>query len=157
MSEEEVHSVVKYIIENNEPITFEGADEITSDKAAAEAVSDGEADDSLYEEAKRIALDSGKVSASLLQRRLRVGYARGARLVDMLEDKGVVGRAEGNKPREVISADDDHGAFSAPPTGSLPGAPQGSVMDDSDSFNNYEDSELEEKDDDFSSPKPEQW
>lgn len=102
ISEDEVHRVVKDIIQNNPPA--EAVDESITERESAGGgeVVDGEADDALFEEAKRVVVESGKASSSLLQRRLRVGYARAARLIDMLEERGVIGAGEGNKPREVL-------------------------------------------------------
>jgi DNA segregation ATPase FtsK/SpoIIIE, S-DNA-T family len=107
VSEEEVHRVVKYIVENNpsENYTAENESITTAERESSGSTHDG-GDDPLFAEAKRLALESGKVSASLLQRRLRVGYARGARLLDMLEEQGIIGQAEGNKPREIIMSEE---------------------------------------------------
>lgn len=105
VSEEEVRSVVKDLIEKND-MEFEYSEEITSPtRDHADSVR-GPGDDSLFEEAKKIVLESGKASASLLQRRLRVGYARAARLLDILEEHGVIGQQEGNKPREILVTDE---------------------------------------------------
>lgn len=120
VSEDEVHRVVKEIIEQN-PSPEEYDETITArEPTGGGEFSDGGATDDLFEEAKRVVMESGKASSSLLQRRLRVGYARAARLVDMLEERGVVGSGEGNKPREILvqaetggseapREDDDHG------------------------------------------------
>lgn len=111
VSEDEVRNVVKYIVENNEPVEIEETEAtITSqDSGGSFDGGTGDADDPLFEEAKRIAIEARKVSASLLQRRLRVGYARAARLLDMLEEQGVIGAAEGNKPREILVQTEQYG------------------------------------------------
>jgi S-DNA-T family DNA segregation ATPase FtsK/SpoIIIE len=110
ISESEVKSVVKYLIDNyadelpNEINLTEGG----QDKNAIFESSfddDGDSDeDDLYEEARDIVMKAGKASTSYLQRKLRIGYARAARLIDMLEERGVIGPGDGAKPREVIGA-----------------------------------------------------
>lgn len=102
VSEEEVRSVVQYIIEHNNVDDYRSEDSITVTETAHSLGGEGAGDDPLFAEAKRIAIQAGKVSASLLQRRLRVGYARAARLLDMLEEQGMISVAEGNKPRAVL-------------------------------------------------------
>jgi DNA segregation ATPase FtsK/SpoIIIE, S-DNA-T family len=103
ISEEEVRSVVKDLVENNEIDENQYDPEIT--EPTRETVGHGSdgADDAMFEDAKRVVIESGKASTSLLQRRLRVGYSRAARLMDMLEERGLIGGAEGNKPREVLA------------------------------------------------------
>ncbi len=106
ISENEVKSVVKWIITHNEE---GGADEIvltgtvSADKNIFESSLDGDDDgDELYEDARMTVIEAGKASTSFLQRKLGVGYARAARLVDMLEERGVVGPGSGSKPRDVL-------------------------------------------------------
>lgn len=102
VSEDEVQSVAKEIIEHNQAHEdFDDAVTAREQKGGGEFSDEG-GDDDLFEEAKRVVVESGKASSSLLQRRLRVGYARAARLVDMLEERGVIGPGEGNKPREIL-------------------------------------------------------
>lgn len=106
LSEDEVHRVVKSVIEHNPPLEGEVDPTITErEPGGATGMSgDSEAEDDLFEEAKQVVLEMRKASSSLLQRRLRVGYARAARLIDMLEERGVISAGEGNKPREVLAA-----------------------------------------------------
>jgi DNA segregation ATPase FtsK/SpoIIIE, S-DNA-T family len=108
VSESELKSVVKYLIDN---YADELPSEINLDTAEQGKNSifdsqfedaDGADEDDLYEEAREIVISAGKASTSYLQRKLRVGYARAARLIDMLEERGVIGPGEGAKPREVI-------------------------------------------------------
>lgn len=73
---------------------------------AADAATDDEADDELFDEAVRLVREMGQASVSMLQRRFRIGYARAARLIDMMEMRGIVGPYQGSKPREVIGIDD---------------------------------------------------
>ena len=107
ISETEVKSVVKFIIDNNES---SGADEIalagtvSAGKTIFESSLEGDTsdDDELYEDARATVIEAGKASTSFLQRKLGVGYARAARLVDMLEERGVIGPGSGAKPRDVL-------------------------------------------------------
>jgi S-DNA-T family DNA segregation ATPase FtsK/SpoIIIE len=110
ISENEVKSVVNYLIDNyadelpqeiNLDPNAKGEDDnsIFSSSFGDEASED---EDDLYEEARDIVMKAGKASTSYLQRKLRVGYARAARLIDMLEERGVIGPGEGAKPREVM-------------------------------------------------------
>lgn len=111
ISEAEVKSVVRYLIDNYE---LELPSEINLTEGAGEKNAifessfgdDGDADDDdLYEEAKEVVIHAGKASTSYLQRKLRIGYARAARLIDILEERGIIGPGEGAKPREVINSD----------------------------------------------------
>lgn len=103
ISDEEVHQVVKEIVENNPTEDMEYDDSIVSKETAESAVGgEMDSDDDLFAEAKNLVIETGKASSSLLQRRLRIGYARAARLIDVLEEQGVIGPAEGNKPREIL-------------------------------------------------------
>ena len=105
VSEDEVHRVVKSVIEHN-PSSEEELDTSITEREPGTGTGfsgDGEADDALFEEAKQVVLEQHKASSSLLQRRLRVGYARAARLIDMLEERGVISPGEGNKPREILA------------------------------------------------------
>lgn len=106
ISESEVKSVVKFIIDNNES---DGADEIvlagsvSPDKTIFDASLEDEGEeDELYEDARSTVIDAGKASTSFLQRKLGIGYARAARLIDILEEKGVIGPGSGAKPRDVL-------------------------------------------------------
>jgi S-DNA-T family DNA segregation ATPase FtsK/SpoIIIE len=70
--------------------------------ATAEADSQDDENDPLFQDAVRLVLEFGKASTSLLQRRLRIGYGRAAHLIDLMERDGIVGAADGPKPREVL-------------------------------------------------------
>ncbi len=118
ISEEEIHKVSDFILDNNSSLTSDDA--IVNDtlkkiqnegeKAATGAPASADMfdnfaiendEDELYDEAVRTVVEAQKASASLLQRRLKVGYARAARLLDIMEAKGVVGPGDGAKAREV--------------------------------------------------------
>ncbi|MBL4644338.1 MAG: DNA translocase FtsK [Candidatus Pacebacteria bacterium] len=111
VSEEEIKSIVKYIVDTHEDELPDEIDltEVMHDNSvfAASVGSSSDNEDELYEDAKRVIIEAKKGSTSFLQRKLRVGYARAARLMDMLEERGVVGEAEGSKPREVLVGLDD--------------------------------------------------
>jgi S-DNA-T family DNA segregation ATPase FtsK/SpoIIIE len=104
VSEDEVRAIVSAVCETGEP-NYD--DSITHPSRGERGVVGDTGDDTLFEEAKRLVIQTGKASASLLQRRLRVGYARAARLLDMLEEQNVISAAEGNKPRVVLSSDEE--------------------------------------------------
>ncbi len=115
ITDEEIKSVVKFIIDNNEgeisnlavtePSELEGI--------LSSSVSDDDEDD-MFHEALEVVMESGKASASLLQRRLKVGYARAARLLDIMESKGIIGPGDGAKPREVYLSRDGSGGHGGP-------------------------------------------
>lgn len=114
LSEEEIHKVAQYVIQNN-PSPLEDQDlsnssSLSLNKDNQSSKGEGEIDfnkyskeddDDLYEEAIIVVRQAKKASASLLQRRLSIGYARAARLLDIMEGRGVIGPGEGAKPREV--------------------------------------------------------
>lgn len=103
VTDEEIKSVVDFIIKNNEgdindlsvtePNELEGI-------LSSPTGEDGD-DDELFPEAMQVVIEAQKASASLLQRRLKVGYARAARLLDIMESKGIIGPGDGAKPRDV--------------------------------------------------------
>ncbi len=119
VTEAEIHSVVDFIKEHNQPKTIDTPVVLdlngnpvptTADLIAKPAGMpdlsfedlDSDEDDDLYDEAVETVKQAQKASASLLQRRLKVGYARAARLLDLMEAKGIIGPGEGAKPREVF-------------------------------------------------------
>ncbi len=107
ISESEVKSVVKYLVEqfqNEIPQEIDFNNQNNKNAVFESRIGDDEDDDELYEEAREIVVSAGKASTSFLQRKLRIGYARAARLIDMLEERGVVGAGSGAKARNVIGA-----------------------------------------------------
>ncbi|MSR73579.1 MAG: DNA translocase FtsK [Candidatus Pacebacteria bacterium] len=119
VTEAEIHSVVDFIKEHNQPKTTDTPIVLdlngnpvptTADLIAKPAGIpdlsfedlDSDEDDELYDEAVETVKQAQKASASLLQRRLKVGYARAARLLDLMEAKGIIGAGDGAKPREVF-------------------------------------------------------
>jgi S-DNA-T family DNA segregation ATPase FtsK/SpoIIIE len=119
ISENEVKSVVKFIIDHSDDAGGElslSGNNIGADKSIFEAsigADSSEDDDELYEEARQTVIEAQKASTSFLQRKLGIGYARAARLVDILEERGVIGPGSGAKPREVLekSVSEDRAGF----------------------------------------------
>lgn len=111
LTEEEIKSVTKFIIKNNElpneVVPIESGEEGSgSPLPLFDTVGEGGDDDELLQEAVELVRSAQKASASLLQRRLKVGYARAARLLDIMEEKGIIGPGDGAKPREVLIGGD---------------------------------------------------
>lgn len=114
IGEVEVKKVVDFVAKHNDaelPIDIVPVQNNTSFAGPstalgmnADAFSDDDIDDDMYEAARAAVREAGKASTSYLQRKLRVGYARAARLVDMLEERGVIGPGDGAKPREILGA-----------------------------------------------------
>lgn len=105
VSDEEVQSVVSFLINNNQDVRYN--EEVTNAEvaaAAAEAQGSGDGDerDVLFEQAARFVIEKEKGSTSMLQRMFKIGFNRAARIVEQLEQAGVVGPDEGTKPRKVL-------------------------------------------------------
>lgn len=114
ITEEELHSVVTFIKENNHVEVVEAEDDGISNTAPTTPImptgfdhfmeasgSSEDEDDDLFDEALAVVLEAKKASASLLQRRLKVGYARAARLLDLMQAGDYIGPGDGAKPRDV--------------------------------------------------------
>lgn len=102
LTDEEIKSVAKFIIDNNEgDINDLSVTEPNELEGILSSPTGDEDEDDLFPDALEIVSDAGKASASLLQRRLKIGYARAARLLDIMESKGIIGPGDGAKPREV--------------------------------------------------------
>ncbi|MDN6627062.1 MAG: DNA translocase FtsK, partial [Pisciglobus halotolerans] len=96
ISDEEVERVVTFVTKQQEANYIE--EMIPSDEPE---LSQGEAEDELYNEAVSLVVEMQTASISMLQRRFRIGYNRAARMMDEMEMRGVVGPSEGSKPRKV--------------------------------------------------------
>jgi S-DNA-T family DNA segregation ATPase FtsK/SpoIIIE len=98
--------VVKFLKAQKRPDYIEA---VVALQTKAEAVADGEADESdpMFNEAVRTVLTTKIASATFLQRKLRVGYAKASRLLDVMEQKGWIGPTQGAKPREILLSKDD--------------------------------------------------
>ena len=68
----------------------------------ADAGSDDDDLDPLFEEAARIVVLTQQGSTSMIQRKLKLGYNRAGHLIDQLEANGIVGPFSGSKSREVL-------------------------------------------------------
>ncbi len=107
VSDKEVQSVVEYLINHGEGVTYD--DEITKhlNSAAAgngAAANGGGADDrdAYFVDAGKFVIEKDKASIGMLQRVFKIGFNRAARIMDQLAEAGVVGEEEGTKPRKVL-------------------------------------------------------
>lgn len=102
----EVHRVVAFLKEQNEPdyieeITQESSVTLPGEKSAAGTSEDM---DALYDEAVAIVTETRKASISYVQRRLKIGYNRAARMIEDMEAAGVVSPMQSNGSREVLAS-----------------------------------------------------
>lgn len=105
VDDHEVHKVVAFLKEQNEPdyieeILQENATVLPGEKTAG---SSGEEVDALYDEAVVIVTQTRKASISYVQRRLKIGYNRAARMIEEMEATGVVTAMQSNGSREVLA------------------------------------------------------
>lgn len=106
VSDEEVQSVVDYLISKNGKTDYDKA--IEEHISTAEAVSgqpspEGGSDKDVYfTEAARLIIDKEKASIGMLQRMFKIGFNRAARIMDQLAEAGIVGPEEGTKPRKIL-------------------------------------------------------
>ena len=105
VSDEEVQSVVNFLIQNNQDVQYN--EEVTNAEVIASAEEssgggDGDERDALFEQAARFVIEKEKGSTSMLQRMFKIGFNRAARIIEQLEKAGVVGPDEGTKPRKVL-------------------------------------------------------
>lgn len=97
ISDDEIKRLAKWLRLKGEPSYRDELMEIERSD-----VSEGSADDPMFEEAVEIVLQSGRGSVSFLQRRLGIGYGRAANLIESMEQFGIVGPHQGANPREVL-------------------------------------------------------
>lgn len=105
VSDEEVQSVVNFLIQNNQDVQYNNDvanAEVVASAAETSDGSDGNERDALFEQAARFVIEKEKGSTSMLQRMFKIGFNRAARIVEQLEKAGVVGPDEGTKPRKVL-------------------------------------------------------
>ncbi|MFV9616240.1 MAG: DNA translocase FtsK [Gammaproteobacteria bacterium] len=105
VDDHEVHKVVAFLKEQNEPdyieeILQENSTMLPGEKPVG---SNGEDVDALYDEAVSIVTQTRKASISYVQRRLKIGYNRAARMVEEMESAGVVSAMQSNGSREVLA------------------------------------------------------
>ena len=104
VSEEEVRKVVASWVRQGKA-SYLG--EFSSSDAPAEAETQPEEEDELFQAAMELVVNSQLGSTSMLQRKLKVGFSRAGRLMDLLERHGVVGPLEGSKPRVVLMSKEE--------------------------------------------------
>jgi S-DNA-T family DNA segregation ATPase FtsK/SpoIIIE len=105
VDDHEVHRVVAFLKEQNEPdyieeILQENTTVLPGEKPVG---SNGEDVDALYDEAVAIVTQTRKASISYVQRRLKIGYNRAARMIEEMESAGVVSAMQSNGSREVLA------------------------------------------------------
>jgi len=105
VDDHEVHRVVAFLKEQNEPDYIEeilqhNSVVLPGEKAAEAAGQDA---DALYDEAVSIVTQTRKASISYVQRRLKIGYNRAARMIEEMEASGVVSSMQSNGSREVLA------------------------------------------------------
>ncbi|MBE9567704.1 MAG: DNA translocase FtsK 4TM domain-containing protein [Proteobacteria bacterium] len=108
VDDHEVHKVVAFLKEQNEPdyieeILQENSVVLPGEKPAGGS-SGGDDVDALYDEAVAIVTQTRKASISYVQRRLKIGYNRAARMIEEMEEAGVVSAMQSNGSREVLVA-----------------------------------------------------
>ena len=109
LSNEEVKSIVDYIIKNNNtPPDMQLADQILNGKGTKANSSSGDEEgegieyDPILPKALYDFIKSGNASISSIQRRYAVGYARAARIVDQMESNGFISPADSTNKRKVL-------------------------------------------------------
>lgn len=107
VSDKEVQSVVEYLINHGDGVTYdeEITKHINSNSAASGSVASsggGDDRDAYFEEAGKLVIEKDKASIGMLQRAFKIGFNRAARIMDQLAEAGVVGEEEGTKPRKVL-------------------------------------------------------
>ena len=112
VSEKEVESVVRYILDRHEA-AYDGDLAEHLEKAGMNDAEREEADeqyDDLLPQAIEAAIDAKQASISMLQRKLRIGYARAGRLIDEMTRRKIISEADGAKPREVLISREQYNA-----------------------------------------------
>lgn len=64
-------------------------------------------DDKFYDEVYKYVIESKKASVSAIQKEFNISYSKASKMIDLLEEKGIVGPQNGNKPREIISNEEE--------------------------------------------------
>lgn len=105
VDDHEVHRVVAFLKEQNDPdyieaILKENSTVLPGEKPAGAS---GDDVDALYDEAVAIVTQTRKASISYVQRRLKIGYNRAARMIEEMEAAGVVSVMQSNGSREVLA------------------------------------------------------
>ena len=109
VSDKEVQSVVEYLINHGDGVTYD--EEVTKHVNNSVAMSGnglqaisnaGDDRDVYFVDAAKFIIEKDKGSIGMLQRMFKIGFNRAARIMDQLEEAGVVGEEEGTKPRKVL-------------------------------------------------------
>ncbi len=105
VDDHEVHKVVAFLKEQNEPDYIEEILQESSVVLPGEKSAEGSGEDvdALYDEAVAIVTQTRKASISYVQRRLKIGYNRAARMIEEMEAAGVVSMMQSNGSREVLA------------------------------------------------------
>ncbi len=106
----ETKDIVNYIIENNEEIVDEEAQNAINGMNKNTG-GDGQGDggmDPLLPQALKICIDVGVASTTMVQRKLSIGYPRAARIIDQMEERGYISSAEGSKQRSVYTTIEEY-------------------------------------------------
>ena len=105
VDDHEVHRVVAFLKEQNEPDYIEEILQANTTVLPGEKPvgNNGEDVDALYDEAVAIVTQTRKASISYVQRRLKIGYNRAARMIEEMEAAGVVSAMQSNGSREVLA------------------------------------------------------
>ncbi len=114
VSDEEVQSVVNFLVNHNEDTTYdeEIVEQVNTSIPASQASAMGLASedndrDAYFEDAGRLIIEKDKASIGMLQRTFKIGFNRAARIMDQLCEAGVVGGEEGTKPRKILMKMDE--------------------------------------------------
>lgn len=102
ISDKEVENIVKFIIENNPPVTYSNEMIETITSSSNKVTEPSSNSDEFMEPAMEFIIKKEKASASMLQRQFRIGYNRASRIIEELEELGLIGKEDGSKPRKVL-------------------------------------------------------
>ncbi len=102
----ETKDIVNYIIENNEEVIDQAAQDAINGKSNNSGGGSGDDSgmDPLLPQALKICIDVGVASTTMVQRKLSIGYPRAARIIDQMEERGYISTAEGSKQRTVYTS-----------------------------------------------------
>ena len=120
VSDDEIHKVTEYIINNNsydnresdkleETISNTTSSVVNASSSSTTDPSDDR--DQYLDKCGRLIIEKEKGSIGMLQRNFKIGFNRAARIMDQLEEMGVVGPEEGTKPRKVLVTIDEFEAM----------------------------------------------
>ena len=117
VSDDEVQSVVDYLINNNGNVSYDAEIEehmntnLPSQSASGSPAEEGDDRDAYFAEAGKLIIDKDKASIGMLQRMFKIGFNRAARIMDQLAEAGVVGPEEGTKPRKILMTKEEFDTY----------------------------------------------